>query len=235
MLLPAEHRGEPADGTANDQVGDDCQNGGNNQQFAQEHSAVDDELVHGIDYSSENEYPAYIVRGLPQKLMAAGWIRDGGPESDRTPCPRVPQPRADCKYAGYQRLKHQPEVHWPVYPAEQVSPEAVQYVVHAPPKISGDVKSISRMRSGERRSKKFKGLHRVQGHLARKSTLSPGCAAYFNGMRAGHRDGSDALREACSRGSVPLAFQYRVIRPERQRSLEARWLDCPRACSLRIR
>jgi hypothetical protein len=49
---------------------------------------VDDELVHGIDYSSENEYPAYIVRDLPQKLMAAGWIRDGGPQSDRTPSPR---------------------------------------------------------------------------------------------------------------------------------------------------
>jgi hypothetical protein len=40
MLSPAEHRGEPAYGAANDQVGDDCQNGGNNQRFAQEHSAV---------------------------------------------------------------------------------------------------------------------------------------------------------------------------------------------------
>jgi hypothetical protein len=92
----------------------------------------------------------------------------------------VRPPRADSKYAGYQRLKHQPEVHWPAYPAEQVSPEAVQYVVHAPPKISRDVKSISRMRSGATRSKKFTGgLHRVHGPLGKEKHLESGVRGAF--------------------------------------------------------
>jgi hypothetical protein len=108
------------DQAAHQQVGDDCQQEGDDDRLTRVDELGDDELVDHIQQDREQEHLADILPAVLEHLRAMPGIVQQSPEIGRLAGLGVGPPGNEREDRGHHGLQQQAEVHWPADTAEHI-------------------------------------------------------------------------------------------------------------------
>src|SRR5271167_248628 len=103
----------PRDQSAQNQVGHDRQDEGNDDRLSWIYKAQHDDLVHHVQHYRENEHPADALPPVLEHVDTLAVIREEGPEIWWLASLGVGQARANREERRHARLEHQSELHRP--------------------------------------------------------------------------------------------------------------------------
>jgi hypothetical protein len=138
VALPVSHHSIYR--TADHKIGNHRQQYRDGQQFAWINPSLDNQLINDIHNNGQNENSSDCGPSLSEQVDALRRVSDEGPQIRRSALTSVSQAISESEQRGHERLKNDPERHWPTDSGGEVRQCTHDHVSHersVPPRDSG--------------------------------------------------------------------------------------------------